>query len=371
MRNIFRSIIENNEIKQKYSFANLNFGVYFNNNGLKEKFEEKMYPFIRIYKLDNLSFNLYSLINDNLYFKIKSMIEDQVAMDAVASYCTKERGMVRIKKYKVDDLIVILSGKQQAFWVIDNKSSNMIFVGLKDALEHFHREYCIFFEHVLTKKSIEKGAILLHAAAVEKNNEAIILVGNKRSGKTTTFFELCKNDGYSPVSVDKILVIEELGRMKIYGVPTRLRVLAGTLSKYPELNSYIPDKYKNASQELLWKGESDSKVEIPIKEFEKFVGMEFVTNSLMSTLVFNEINKENEKPIVKIGFNSKNLSILEKNTFAPFNPEEDWWSEIGIEMVGRIEKNKDILMDKIKTLNFVDYETQKDFSLLFDTINNL
>ena len=210
--------------------------------------------------------------------------------------------------------------------------------------------------------------MLVHAAAVEKDNRVVILVGNKRSGKTTTFFELCKEGKYAPMSVDKVLLIEKGGVIKVYGVPTRLRVLAGTLSKYEELYSLIPEKYQGASDDVLWKGESDSKVEMPLKQFEEFVDNNFSQEGKLSQIVFNHVNSDMEDSKVNVGKTNDNSEILENNIFSPVNPEEDWWSEIGLEKIDLLNERKNIMLEKIKKLNFIEFETKNDFTLLFEIL---
>lgn len=372
MKELIQNVI--NEYKgkmQTYSYANIIFGNYFNNELLKSYYIDRIYPFITLSDTLETAFDVYSLIDTNLFDKIKEITAEYIAGDAVASYCTKESGTVRIKKYKINDCIVILTSKKNSYWILDNDAKNILFIGNERSLEHFHREYYIFIEHILTKKCVENGALLIHAAAVEKNGKAVILVGNKRSGKTTTFFELCKSGQYFPVSVDKVLIVSADNKLKVFGVPTRLRVLAGTLSKYKELISYIPEKYRNTTQEILWKGESDSKVEIPIKEFEKFVSRKFQKEAVLSTLVFNHINSEINTARVNVCNTNINMEILLNNTFSPYNPEEDWWSEIGINNVENLVNNKNKKVSELKKLNFIDYETKQDFSLLFETIDNL
>lgn len=348
-------------------YANVNYMVFFNSQELERKFKKHIYPFVINKKsAEECAFNLYALVDDSLHEKILQMTEQYEATDYVASYCTKESGTVRIKLFEIEDYTVVLSVNKNAIWILDESKENVVYVGNSNYLDHFYREFFLMFEHILVKKCVEKGAVLVHAAAVKKNNKVTIFVGNKRSGKTTTFFEMCKKGRYSPVSVDKVLLSLENNKVNVYGVPTRLRVLAGTLSKYEELYSYIPEKYRNASDEELWKGASDSKVEMPLEVFENFVGLKFNRDGELGRVVFNHISNDTEKAKLLIGKTNENMGILENNIFSPTNPEEDWWSKIGIEKMDILKTNRDNVISTMQNVKFIDFETRKDFSLLFE-----
>ena len=369
------SIFENigGTIKEQacYGYANLNFLLAFNNKEMEKKFLERVYPFInKSNKCDSIDFELNITIDDVLYKILsKKQFNGNEFEEVIVSYCSKESGMVRAKKCYVDNHIFIKTSRECGFWIIDNTFKKIVFVGNQDCIEHFHREFYVFFEHVLVKKAEEKGAILLHAAAVEKEGRVILLMGKKRSGKTTTFFELCKYGGCVPLSVDKILLVPENEEYMVYGVPTRLRVLSGTLSKYKELYHFIPDKYKNVSQEVLWRGQSDGKVEIPIGEFEKFIKKEFRIRGVLKTIVFNQVLQSEDYYKLSLGLGNDSEKILLENIFSPFNPEEDWWSEIGIRKVEQINDLRDEMIEILKQkIQFINYRTQKDFTALINTL---
>lgn len=348
-------------------YANVNYMMVFNNEELERKFKERIYPFVTIEEsAEECAFNFYALVDDSLHEHISQMTEQYEATDYVASYCTKESGTVRIKAFEMEDYTVVLSGNKNAIWILDKSKENVVYIGNRCYLDHFYREFFLMFEHILVKKCVERGAVLVHAAAVKKNNKVTIFVGNKRSGKTTTFFEMCKKGKYLPVSVDKVLLNLENNRINVYGVPTRLRVLAGTLNKYEELHSYIPEKYRNASDEELWKGASDSKVEMSLKEFENFIGSKFNRDGELGRVVFNHISNDTEKAKLLIGKTSENMAILKNNIFSPINPEEDWWSKIGIEKMDSLKTNRDNMVSIMDNVKFIDFETRKDFSLLFE-----
>ena len=369
MNTIISNILKETKLEFKGNkYANVTFKVYFNNNILEEKYKQRIYPFITEEDTENSDFNLCVMVDDELFKEMCEIAEMYPESNYVASYCSKESGMVRLKRYAIEDYLVVLSDKRNAFWILDKQKENIFFIGNKECLEHFYREFFLLFEHIIVKKCVEKGAMLVHAAAVEKDNRVVILVGNKRSGKTTTFFELCKEGKYAPMSLDKVLLIEKGGVIKVYGVPTRLRVLAGTLSKYEELYSLIPEKYQGASDDVLWKGESDSKVEMPLKQFEEFVDNNFSQEGKLSQIVFNHVNSDMEDSKVNVGKTNDNSEILENNIFSPVNPEEDWWSEIGLEKIDLLNERKNIMLEKIKKLNFIEFETKNDFTLLFEIL---
>ena len=367
-----------NEIQDKkgkekiyYRYCNIEYVISFNNIELKNKFQSRVYPFMeKISKYTELMIDLNTVVNNHVFEKVIQYLKELKEYEnLVASYCTKESGMVRIKKFMFEEYIIILSSRKEAIWILKRNSNTILFIGQDSMINHFHREFYLFFEHIITKKCISQGAVMLHAAAVERDGKVVLLIGNKRSGKTTTFFELCKNGGYRPLSVDKVLIDVQTKELRVYGVPTRLRVLAGTLSKYPELYSFIPDKYKNASDEVLWQGASDGKVEILIRDFEKFVHNQFSRNGNLRCIVFGKVDRNNIKPIIRKGYDDRNKEILKKNIYSPINPEEDWWSEIGMNDKKKLEQNRKIFEHRIeKEMTMYSFETKTNYSVLEEAL---
>lgn len=284
----------------------------------------------------------------------------------VISYCTTEKGTIRSKKYILNGNIVINPPTQEALWILNNDATDITFLGRESAINNFHRNFYIFFEHIITKKCIEKGAVMIHSAAVKAVDGVVLYIGKKRAGKTTLFFESCGRRMMQPISVDKTLICREGDKLIAYGVPTRLRVLAGTLSKYEELNHFVPEKFRNVDSHVLWRGESDGKIEMCIGDFEKFAHTKFVPFGQLAKIVACSIKQENTVPIKKVGFDSFFLNSLRNSIYSPDNPEEDWWSEIGLRKRVELQKNtEEILNDIQQNIEGSSYFASSDLNDLY------
>lgn len=352
---------------RQYAFANTIFDVVTHSELLSQKFEQLAYPYIgNEHNTKKCDCTLAIIIDDRYFACIEKKVLDFVPTPLVASYCSIESGTVRVEKYVFDGFLVIHTSYKNAFWCIDTADSKFFFVGKHACLEHFHREFVVLFEHIMTKMCVSKGAVLMHAAAVSKADRAVLFVGPKRSGKTTLLFDFCKKYGFSPISVDKVLLIKKDNSIEINCVPTRLRVLAGTLKKYSELYDRIPSEYKTASEEVLWRGESKSKVEIPLQDFENFAGHRFSCKSYLNTIVFNEITPNNKNQIV-VGALSEHLHLtLKACIYSPYNPEEDWWSEIGYADVDTLKQHTQLVLQELNnSASFIEYKAKNNFDDLY------
>lgn len=86
----------------------------------------------------------------------------------------------------------------------------------------------------------EDGKFTLHAAAASKNEEAVLILGNKGAGKTSLVLELCAKHGYKLVGNDVLIVGETNNDKKRIGVHCGDGVLKPrklTMDRFPEFAS--------------------------------------------------------------------------------------------------------------------------------------
>ena len=80
-----------------------------------------------------------------------------------------------------------------------------------------------------------RGAIILHASAACSANEALLILGNKGSGKTTTLLNLVVNHNCGYFSGDKVLVDKWNGGVRFRAWPDFPHIGYGTLSAFPTI----------------------------------------------------------------------------------------------------------------------------------------
>lgn len=78
----------------------------------------------------------------------------------------------------------------------------------------------------------KNGFIIIHGACVSKNDEAIILSGNKRCGKTTTLINLLDR-GYDFIANDRIAVKKINDEFIVQGIPFSMGIILEDALKYP------------------------------------------------------------------------------------------------------------------------------------------
>ncbi|MEO8605093.1 MAG: hypothetical protein ABI629_21175, partial [bacterium] len=89
--------------------------------------------------------------------------------------------------------------------------------------------------HELAATRLRRTALDLHAAAVETRGAALLIVGPKGAGKTTLSFHLLRSGRCRWISNDRAFVGRSATGFDVRGMPTPVKILAPTLSRFPEL----------------------------------------------------------------------------------------------------------------------------------------
>ena len=79
------------------------------------------------------------------------------------------------------------------------------------------------------------GVVKLHAAVVDLGGRAVVIVGHKGAGKTSSALELILHHGGRMLSGDKALLLPGGGTLQVAGWPDWPHVGLGTLSRFPRL----------------------------------------------------------------------------------------------------------------------------------------
>lgn len=320
-------------VYKKFSLLEVDCSVAYNNEVLFRQLMSYVKSHIREIKhfIVNMSFTM--LVDNDLYYFIQNTVNAGKRGQIVyLSYCSKEKGTIRALRFENKGYNIYLAQKTPAIFVECDKSKHFYYIINNSYLEQlkFKLDGFKFFEHILNKLMNKNGSVLFHSAAVEYGEgEAIIIIGPKRAGKTTLFMDMIRVLECRPIAFDKCHLVMS-SYVAVYGMPTRLRVLAGTLSKYgKEMEYLIPEKYKNADSDELWKGKSESKIDMSFTDFERFCqGKSFVEKSKLKCMVIPDIAKDNFEE-VRLATFDEFREICTTQIFTPENPEEDWWSDCG------------------------------------------
>lgn len=290
----------------------------------------------------NMSFTM--IVDNDLYdFIEKTANAGKRGQVVHLSYCSKEKGTIRALRFENEGYNIYLAQKTPAIFIECEDSKHFYYIINHHYLQQikFKLDGFKFFEHILNKLMNINSSVLFHSAAVEYgDDEAIIIIGPKRAGKTTLFMDMVRVLECRPIAFDKCHLVMNNNNVTIYGMPTRFRVLAGTLSKYGEEMEYlIPEEYRNVDSDELWKGKSESKIDMSFADFKRFCrGKEFVEKSKLKYMVIPHIAKNNSDEVRLATFNEFR-EICTNQIFTPENPEEDWWSDCGKNEVESMKKH--------------------------------
>ena len=317
---------------------------------------------------------LYDLLEKDLPYLINKG-------NQVLSYCSNEKGMLRVTTFEdaESDYKIYKTQKTPSFLVCGDCKYYYIISSAYLNNISFKKDAYKFFEHIFGKISNVKGTVLLHGAtAISPRGKGVMIIGPKRSGKTTVLLDMIHEANYLPVSVDKTYVLYKDHSYIANGFPTRMRVLAGTLLKYGnEFIKYVPHEYKTATKDILWKGESNSKVDLTGEAFLKFCNNTPIKKSTcLDAILLPDIRQDNTV-CVRPATSDEIFQRLIPQIFTPINPEEDWWSNIGKNnddinqmLVNRDRFLKDIITNQIPILFFSAAENLKDaFKMLANDYN--
>lgn len=343
--------LEHNFLK----YADFSIKVSSNIKHLQDDFIQLLTPHFSDSKLNNdLLFSYVILSNNELFSKLQAVF-DENSSKMTMTYCSNDKGTLLLDVKEKSKVRYYKTQKTPTILVQDVLTNQYYFIVTEEYRSNptWYKDGFNFFEHIFNRTLNLNGSILIHAAMVKKDDHSIIICGQKRSGKTTMFFELCKKYGYIPVSVDKIHLFLDNDEFKAYGFPSRLRVLAGTLSKYkPEFDDKIPTDFQNCNKDELWKGLSSSKVQISYDEFTTFINSKFETFGLVTDILFPMINKdskpENSQELDFDRFFNKIISC----SYTPHNCEEDWWSEIGLSNESELTWMENLVLKKLGNIAY-------------------
>ena len=109
-------------------------------------------------------------------------------------------------------------------------------------------------EDVILNEVQRHGAVVLHASAVVAGGRAMLLVGNKKAGKTTGLCRLLSGFDVAKLANDNVCVSWRNGRLTARGWPAFFKVSVATAAAVRELNRDLPSLRRSVleNDDALW-----------------------------------------------------------------------------------------------------------------------
>ena len=174
-----------------------------------------------------------------------------------------------------------------------------------DNLYVFMKEYSgekeDFVKRIFTNyyiKVLQKnGYSIIHGACVSKDDEAIIISGNKRCGKTTTLINLLDR-GYDFIANDRLAVKKVDDEFIVHGIPFSMGIILEDALKYPGFD--IKDK------KITTDGDK-KKVYIESSDIAKMFDVNSKSSGIVKSIIMPEYNPSTD---------NLNISKVENNVEA-------------------------------------------------------
>ena len=183
--------------------------------------------------------------------------------EKISAYCTDviaekkirissaEKFNLSVKEYEIHDYKIFVHETNNTAFIM-NYDTHEIFMFIDDSSEIALVE---FIRDIVIKDQENKGSIIMHAAAVEKNNSVIMISGVKGAGKSTLTLELICNGHYRFFTGDKLFLRVIDGKVIAKGWPDYPHIGVGTIRNFKVLNDYCKkfniEKMNNSDKILL------------------------------------------------------------------------------------------------------------------------
>ena len=207
------------------------------------------------------------------------------------------------------------------YYLINRKQREVFVFALKKSV----RQVLRLGQSILANKNIDSGGINLHASAAVFNNNAIILTGNKESGKTTNLlFGLKYVENLKIMSNDIVYLFYKNSKIYALGSPRKMTVRAGTVELFDEFVSIKSTEYDSV-------GNSNSNNTQLVKNLDDIANA-FNTDvqycAPIGLIVFAEYENNLRETVLEIINYEEAVEMLAKQEHSFYNGREMFWDDI-------------------------------------------
>ena len=248
------------------------------------------------------------------------------------------------------------------YYVINLKNNSIYIFGTisveKDAFRAAHALFAF--------SNISKGGINLHASALSINNNAIILIGEKKSGKTTNLlFGLKLNKNSKILSNDIVHIYSNTSDIFAIGSYRKMTIRNNTIALFDELKSNNKS-YSSTYDSIASTEKNNVQLVRTIANISKMFNRSVQKIAKVHILAFIEY-KKGLKNICIEKIEKKDLElIIKKNTHQYYDGREPFWNDI-YKCKNSTKELKNIIAIRV---SFSEYNYQATWEYLYSITKN-
>lgn len=314
------------------------------------------YIFFRTFLIFGVKINIYA--NDIINIDFLKMYEDKNDKEVLYEkniYCVKNSDILNeyLNYFDINNAQIIKSYVKSYYYEIDSifirdnlshiveKKGNNIFFIYDFKLENKENKLWCIIREIIHRNTEERGGIMLHSAALySKNQNNILILGEKGAGKTTLLTTLLEFNDYLFSSNERVLIRKEDEKALSIHYPIRLGIRNilnnERLYKYVKNNYCKLKKEQTVSLEMLEEYKKNKsleeqslfKIEFDVKEFIDCFNVEYKSILKPKIVLLPKISSEMRGYKIEVLKKNDIIKAIQKQCYTPYDKT---WLEPWIE----------------------------------------
>lgn len=268
---------------------------------------------------------------------------DNRGKEVIMRVSSAERFNLSAMHYVVEGLDIFECKDSKTIMIFDFENKNVDIYASEDS----DIQIIELIRDTIIKDQENKGTLVLHAAAAVNGSNAVVIVGSKGAGKTTTLLELVMNGGYRMVSGDKLFLKVEEDGVKLTGWPDYPHLGVGTILKHSKLVDMVKRLYCKDVERMLIQKKILIQPDVLVRE----TGIEFSREThKLDKILFPKLIDNVKSKLAKMDTPSIE-DIIENLEFKGDYPQNKW-NRLVIPDYQKREENVDKLRKAVRNCSY-------------------
>lgn len=172
--------------------------------------------------------------------------------------------------------------------------------------------------NAMVQYMVARDHLYLHAAALKINGKGVLLIGSRRSGKTTQLCELLTRQNTEFISNDRVLLSPD---NLIHGLPVSVNLRA------PVVQRYFPSVFStnDPNPHIVTENVEDGDVSVSPARFRELMNSTTTASSKLTHIVFLDYDPDQEGVGVTKISNAMLGHLLRRNQFQSVDATQPFW----------------------------------------------